>query len=84
MRADISLEYDDAATAEAIASAVSPDNWKTPETMSIRTVKNQNRVVTTIVHEGKFSTFASTIDDLMSAISVAEKTVSAIKELQKK
>jgi len=59
---------------------VSPDNVKTPEGLSIETFARDNRVITLIKYEGhNLQTFQSTIDDLLSCISVAEKTFSAVK-----
>jgi len=61
--------------AKAIAQAVSPDNFKTPKGLSIRTVRKGNRVITKLNHDGKFLTFIATIDDLLFCISTAEKAI---------
>jgi len=79
LEATIILEYNDAKTAEAIANAVSPDNFKTPTGLSIKTFRNGNNVVTEIRAEGKFATFLATIDDLLFSASTAEKTLCTIK-----
>ena len=76
MEAEITLEYSDVKTAEAIASAVSPDNFKTPAGLFIKTVREGNRVFTLIRAEEKFATFIATIDDLLFSVSTAEKTLS--------
>jgi tRNA threonylcarbamoyladenosine modification (KEOPS) complex Pcc1 subunit len=75
LEAAITLEYDDAKTAEAIANAVSPDNFKTPKGLFIKTFRNGRRVVTEIRAEEKFATFIATIDDLLFSASTAEKTI---------
>ncbi len=75
MEAKITLQYDDSKVAKAIAEAVSPDNFKTPKGLSIRTVRKANRVITKINHNGKFLTFIATIDDLLFCVSTAEKAV---------
>jgi tRNA threonylcarbamoyladenosine modification (KEOPS) complex Pcc1 subunit len=80
LEAKVTLEYRDAKTAEAIERAVSPDNLKTPEGLQVKTVRENNRVVTEISCDGKLATFTATIDDLLFSASTAEKTVSAIKE----
>lgn len=81
MEAVIKLEYNDDKVAEAIAKAVSPDNFKAPEGLSIKTVRRANKVITNIVHTGKFSTFISTIDDLLLCVSTAERAVKAASKL---
>ena len=80
MEARITLEYSDAKTAEAIASAVSPDNFKTPIGLSVKTVRRGSCVVTEIVTEGKMATFIATIDDLLSSASTAEKALRVVCE----
>ena len=75
MEATITLEYADEKTAEAIADAVSPDNYKTPAGLAIKTVRIGNAVVTEINAETKIATFIATIDDLLFSASTAEKTL---------
>ena len=75
MQAEVILEYDNIKVAEAIARAVSPDNFKTPKGLSIRTVRKANKVITNLHHSGKFSTFIATIDDLLFCVSTAEKVL---------
>lgn len=79
MEATITLEYGDAKTAEAIASAVSPDNFKTPAGLFIKTFRSDSRVVTEIRAEEKLATFIATIDDLLFSASTAEKTLRIVK-----
>jgi len=80
LEATITLEYGDAKTAEAIASAVSPDNFKTPAGLFIKTFRRGNSVVTEIRAEAKLATFIATIDDLLFSASTAEKTLSVVKQ----
>jgi hypothetical protein len=80
LEAIIILEYGDAKTAEAIANAVSPDNFKTPAGLFIRTFRRDNSVVTKIRAEEKLATFIATIDDLLFSASTAEKTLRIVKE----
>jgi hypothetical protein len=80
LEAEITLEYSDAKTAEAIASAVSPDNFKTPVGLFIKTVREGNRVLTRVRAEEKFATFIATIDDLLFSVSTAEKTLRLAKK----
>ena len=82
MEAEIVLVYEDPEKAEAIAKAISPDNVKVPSGLSVKTTRLNEKVVTQIrCEEGKFGTFISTIDDLLSCVSVAEKALSAVERL---
>lgn len=82
LEAEITLEYSDAKTAETIANAVSPDNFKVPQGLFVRTTRTRNEVLTKIRCETKFSTFVATIDDLLFCVSTAEKTLRATKRLR--
>jgi hypothetical protein len=75
LEATIALEYGDAKTADAIANAVSPDNFKTPAGLVIKTARKANHVLTEVKTEGKLATFIATIDDLLFCVSTAEKTI---------
>ena len=81
MEATVTLEYADAKTAESIANAISPDNFKTPIGLHVKTVREQSKVVTRIQCEGKLATFTATIDDLLFSASTAEKTLKVIKRI---
>jgi hypothetical protein len=84
LEATITLEYGDPKTADAIAKAVSPDNFKTPTGLYIKTARNGNSVLTEVKAEGKLATFIATIDDLLFCVSTAEKTLHAVKARPKK
>ena len=79
MQATVTLEYKDEKTAEAIAQAVSPDNFKTPIGLQVKTARENNKVITEIQCTGKLATFTATIDDLLFSASTAEKTLKTIK-----
>ena len=81
MKAEISLSYKINKQAKAVANAVSPDNVKIPEGLTIKTVQRGRKVSTSIECKSSMFTFIATIDDLLGAVSVAEKSVSAAKEL---
>jgi len=82
LEAKIVLEYDNPKIAEAIAKAVSPDNFKTPEGLSIKTMQKANKVSTQIRSQGKLPTLIATIDDLLFCVSTAEKTLQTTKKLE--
>jgi tRNA threonylcarbamoyladenosine modification (KEOPS) complex Pcc1 subunit len=80
LQAKITLEYDDEKTAKAIGSAVSPDNFKTPSGLIIKTESKGNQIITGIEAETKLATFISTIDDLLFSVSTAEKALGIMKK----
>ena len=82
MEAEIILEFDKANIAEAIARAVSPDNYKTPEGLSVRTTSKDKKVTTLIKCKGKLSTFIATVDDLLFCTATAEKTLQKAQKLK--
>ncbi|MEM3700618.1 MAG: KEOPS complex subunit Pcc1 [Candidatus Bathyarchaeia archaeon] len=81
LEAEITIEYEDEETAKAIARAVSPDNFKTPTGLAIKTFQEKNRVITRIACRRKLPTFIATIDDLLFCTSTAEKTIQMTKKL---
>lgn len=79
LEAKIVLSYKTLREAEAVANAVSPDNVKVPEGLSIKTMRQGKIVLTNIECKSRLQTFVATTDDLLSAVSVAERTLSAVK-----
>jgi hypothetical protein len=83
VEARITLVYGDHKEAKAVSEAVSPDNIRTPQDLSVETYNTDNRVTTSIQYRGdNLMTFHSTVDDLLSCVSVAEKTFQAIEQLR--
>lgn len=82
MEAEIIISYDDAVSAEAIVTAVSPDNIKVPRGLSVKTRREGSNVITNIKCSRKLQTFIATIDDLLFAISLAEKTLKTAQKLE--
>jgi hypothetical protein len=79
LEADISLAYKSDRQARAVADAVSPDNIKIPEGLTIKTEKQGRNVSTHIRCKSSMLTFTATIDDLLAAVSIAERSISAVK-----
>jgi hypothetical protein len=79
LEAEISLSYKSDIQARAVADAVSPDNVKIPEGLTIKTVKQGRNVLTHIRCRSSMLTFIATIDDLLAAVSVAERSISTVK-----
>ena len=83
MEARITLVYRDEKEAKTVSEAVSPDNIKPPKGLSVETFNVENRVVASIKYDGNnLMTFLSTIDDLLSCVSIAEKAFLAVKGLR--
>lgn len=82
MKATITLEYKSEKTAQAVSEAVSPDNFKTPVGLQVKTIREKNKVITEIDCEGKLVTFTATIDDLLFSASTAEKTLYTINKIK--
>jgi len=78
LQATITLEYNNQKTARAVAEAVSPDNFKTPVGLQVKTELEKTKVVTHIECDGKLATFTATIDDLLFSASTAEKTLKTL------
>ena len=68
--------------ADAVANAISPDNFKTPIGLNVKTGREDKKVITQIVCESKLATFIATIDDLLFSASTAEKTLQAINKIK--
>jgi hypothetical protein len=82
LEAEITLKYDDPKIAVAITKAISPDNFKTPSGLSIKTIRKESKVITQIKCNGKLPTFIATIDDLLFCTSIAEKTLQTMKRIE--
>ncbi|RJS85444.1 hypothetical protein CW706_01185 [Candidatus Bathyarchaeota archaeon] len=81
MEAKISLMYEDEKMRKAILMAISPDNMETPKNLEVKSLIEKDKVVTLIIYNGEnFLTLQSTMDDLLSCVSAAEKTISALKQ----
>ncbi len=84
MEATITLEYSNNKTAKAVATAISPDNFKTPKGLFVTTVQYEKQIVTKVESDGKIATFVATIDDLLFSAATAEKTLRTIQRQEKR
>jgi Transcription factor Pcc1 len=82
LEAKITLEYADEKTAKAVGNAISPDNFKTPIGLDVKTSIENNKVISRIICEGKLATFIATMDDLLFSASTAEKTLHSINKIR--
>ncbi|MEM2987953.1 MAG: KEOPS complex subunit Pcc1 [Candidatus Bathyarchaeia archaeon] len=81
MEAEIIISYDNLEIAEAVATAISPDNFRVPVGLSVKTKREDKSVVTRIKCRRKLQTLIATIDDLLFATSLAEKTLKTARKL---
>ena len=84
LEATLTLEYKDMKTADAVAKAIYPDNFKTPKGLKVDTFAEGNKVVTSIKYEGRLGTFIATINDLLFCASTAERTLDYIASTKSK
>jgi len=82
LEAEITIFYKDERDARAIVEAVSPDNIKVPTGLYVKTERRDNSVWAYVRCKRGFRTFIATIDDLLSAITTAEKTLKAAQKLE--
>lgn len=80
MKANFSIRCDTAQEAKAIASAVLPDNLKTPFGLKIRTWSEKNIIKIKIVCLKRIETMLFTLDDLFSCLQIAEKALKTVKK----
>lgn len=80
MEAEITLNYNDEQTAEAVFDAIVADNFKTPQDLTVKTTREGSTVSTFIQCEKGFATFIATIDDLLFSVAVAERVVQVAKK----
>lgn len=81
LEAEITIFYEDKKKAKAIVEAVSPDNFKAPTGLCVKTERRKNSVWAYIKCRG-LRTFIATVDDLLFAISTAEKTLKIARKLE--
>jgi len=82
LEAEITIIYENEKKAKAVAEAVSPDNFKVPAGLYVKTEQRGSVVWTSIRCGRGLRTFIATIDDLLFAISIAEKTLKIAQKLE--
>jgi hypothetical protein len=50
--------------------------------LNVKTIIENNKVVTHVICESKLATFIATIDDLLFSASTAEKTLQTIRKIK--
>jgi tRNA threonylcarbamoyladenosine modification (KEOPS) complex Pcc1 subunit len=77
-RVQITLPYKDPETAASIQEATAPDNKETPPDITIHSTTKGTTLQITVIATTGMATLIATIDDLLSCIQAAEKTLQEI------
>jgi hypothetical protein len=72
---NIQINYCDEITATAIHKAISPDNMDVPKGTHIRTYVNGVTLEIRVHSERSIGSLVSTLDDLLSCVKAAERTL---------
>ncbi len=73
------LRYITSEEAEAVAKAVSPDNYKAPPGLIVETRREGHVVFTRVKCSRGVESFLATLDDLLSSVQLAERTISVVR-----
>ncbi len=84
LEAKLIFAYETEKEAETVVEAVSPDNAKVPQGLSVETVRSDYRLLALVFCERSLETFLATLDDLLACISVAEKAYETVKAQKSK
>lgn len=74
----IQIKYKDNLTARAIQKSITPDNLGAPDGMHIIATVDGNKLEIDVVSDRSIGSLVSTLDDLLSCIQAAEKTLEEI------
>jgi phosphoserine phosphatase len=77
-RAHLSFSYEKEETAKIIVGAISPDNFKVPTGLIIKSSRQRTTVHIRIACAKGSGTLLATLNDLLSSIQLAEKTVTTL------
>lgn len=76
--AELTLRYPDEETARAVAEAVSPDNYQAPEGMEVSVKRRKTEIDVRIRCPKGVGSLIQTLDDLLSCLAAAEKTLGSL------
>lgn len=76
--AAIEIVYEDAQTARYILDAISPDNLKAPQGVSIKAVVEGCTLKVSVSCARGVGSLTSTVDDLLSCVQAAERAIRGI------
>jgi hypothetical protein len=76
--ADLKLRYPDEETAKAIAESVGPDNYQAPQGLELNIEQMGTEVAVKVLCPKGVGSLISTLDDLLSCLSAAEKALNGV------
>lgn len=76
--ATLELKFKDGNKASSILEAISPDNVMIPEGIEIKTNLKENMLILIISCSKGVGSLIATLDDLLSCIQAAEKTINQL------
>jgi len=77
-KAEVTVEMETKRLSNAVAESISPDNQKVPEGLTVKTLAHGRRVISKVECNKSFETFLATLDDLLSCMQTAQKSLRAI------
>jgi regulator of extracellular matrix RemA (YlzA/DUF370 family) len=78
VEAKIEIGFGSVRLAEAVASAVSPDNRPVPKGLKVETWREKGKLLGVVRCSRGVETFLSTLDDLLASVQTAEKAVGMV------
>jgi regulator of extracellular matrix RemA (YlzA/DUF370 family) len=79
VEAKIMVDFGSVRLAEAVVSAVSPDNKPLPRGLKVETWGKKGKLLGVIKCSRGVKTFLSTLDDLLASVQTAEKAVEMVR-----
>jgi len=76
---EINIQYDDAQTAKAVLQSIVPDNMTIPEGITLNAQVEGKTLIIKVHCTKNLGSLVSTLDDLLSCVQSAEKTIKEAK-----
>jgi hypothetical protein len=76
--ADLKFRYPDEETAKAVAEAISPDNYQAPKSLELSVERIGKEITVKVFCPKGVGSLISTLDDLLSCLSAAEKALNGV------
>ncbi|WP_309492079.1 KEOPS complex subunit Pcc1 [Candidatus Hecatella orcuttiae] len=77
-KAELRIKMERRRKAEALAKSVKADNLQTPPQLSVKSWFKNKTFFSTVECDKNFETFLATLDDLLSCLQAAEKTLKVL------
>lgn len=77
-KAELRIRMGGKRKAEALAKSVKADNLQTPPQLSVKSWSKNETFFSTVECDKNFETFLATLDDLLSCLQAAERTLKVL------